>query len=126
MKRPRHQSGHVFHQGGFWYVGYYHNVMNAQGEIERQKKCRKLVAHHGQYRSKRAVRTLADEILRPINDGTCTAESTMTVTDFIEKYYLPYVEEQKRFDVSRLSKRMVPVPESPNAPGATRFQDLRR
>ena len=96
MKRTRHQSGYVFHQGGFWYVRYYDNVMNAEGEIERQQKCRKLVAYGSQYRTQRDVRSLADELLKPINDGTHTPESTMTVADFIEKHYLPHVEQQKR------------------------------
>lgn len=33
------------------------------------------------------------EKLRPINEGRTSPESTLTVSDFVEKYYLPFVEE---------------------------------
>jgi integrase len=35
-------------------------------------------------------------VLRPINRGTVTVASTMSVADFIEKQYLPKLEESKR------------------------------
>jgi integrase len=41
------------------------------------------------------VRALADEFLRPFNDGTYTSVSSMTVRDFVEEKYLPNVKHQK-------------------------------
>ncbi len=97
MKGTRyHQSGHVFLKGSVWYLRYREDVTRKGGSIERIQKCRRLTKAVGQYRSKRSVEVLAEEILRPLNDGTSTAESTMSLNQFIEDLYLPYVEEQKR------------------------------
>jgi integrase len=97
MNRIRHhQSGHVFLKGSNWYLRYREDVTREDGSIERIQKCRRLAKAGGKYRSKRSVEQLAEDILRPLNDGTSTAESTMSLNQFIEDLYLPYAEEQKR------------------------------
>jgi hypothetical protein len=60
------------------------------------QKCRQLAKAEGKFRSRRSVEQLAEDILRPLNDGTSTAEGTMSLNQFVEELYLPYVEEQKR------------------------------
>ncbi len=42
-----------------------------------------------------AVRTLADEFLAPLNNGSFTAESTMSIADFWDRRYFPHVQAQK-------------------------------
>jgi integrase len=59
------------------------------------QKCKQLVEFGGEYRSKSAVRVLADEHLAPLNNGTLSPASTMTLNQFIEQRYLPYIEEEK-------------------------------
>jgi hypothetical protein len=97
MKRTRrHQEGYVFKKGSAWYLRYYDRVAGASGDVEHKQKCRKLVDAVGRFRTKQAARELAKELLKPLNDGRWTAESTMTVELFVEKFYLPFVSEQKR------------------------------
>ena len=97
MKRTRrHQEGYVFKKGSAWYLRYYDRVTNPEGGVEHKQKCRKLVDAVGRFRTKQAARELAEEFLKPLNDGRWTAESTITVDLFVEKFYLPYVAEQKR------------------------------
>lgn len=97
MRRTRHhQAGYVFRKGSTWYVRYRENVVLKDGSIERVQKCRRLAEAAGPYHSKRAVQVLAEDVLRPFNDGTSSPESTMSLNRFIEGSYLPYVEEQKR------------------------------
>jgi len=97
MKRTRrHQEGYVFKKGSAWYLRYYDRVTNPEGGVEHKQKCRKLVDAVGRFRTKQAPRELAEEFLKPLNDGRWTAESTITVDLFVEKFYLPYVAEQKR------------------------------
>jgi integrase len=97
MKRTRHhQSGYVFLKGSNWYLRYREDVTREDGSIDHIQKCRQLAKAEGKYRSRRSVEQLAEEILRPLNDGTSTAESTMSLNQFIKDLYLPYVEEQKR------------------------------
>jgi integrase len=91
----RHQRGYVFLKGGSWFLRYYDNEMRADGTVRSVQRCRKLANNEGPYRSKKAVRTLADEFLAPLNKGSFTIESTMTVADFWDKKYLPYIEAQK-------------------------------
>jgi hypothetical protein len=39
---------------------------------------------------------LADEYLAPLNNGTVTPQSTMSLVRYINDWYLPYVKQQKR------------------------------
>jgi integrase len=95
----------MFRKGENWYLRYYDNVLLGSEAI-RVQKCKKLCAALGQYKSKRAAKMLAEEFLRPFNDGTHTPESAMTLEAFVDKWYLPHVEEQKRPSTYRGYKNM--------------------
>ncbi len=96
MKRNgRHQQGYVFRKGSGWYLRYYQGERQPDGSERAVQKCVKLADYGGEYRSKSAVRFLADEFLAPFNNGTTTVDSLMSLTDFIKKRYLPYVKEHK-------------------------------
>jgi hypothetical protein len=94
-KSRRHQSGYVFRKGSFWYLRYYDHEVQADGTLKQIQKCKQLVEFGGEYRSKSAVRVLADEHLAPLNNGTMSPASTMTLNQFIEQRYLPYIESEK-------------------------------
>ena len=97
MKQTRHhQSGYVFRKGKNWYVRYREQVLLEDGSTKPAQKCHKLAEATGPYRLKSAANQLAEEFLRPFNDGTYGIGSTMSVNQFIEGIYLPYVEEQRR------------------------------
>ena len=97
MKRTRrHQKGYLFKKGSTWYLRYYDRVMGAAGDVEHKQKCRKLADAVGRYRMKQAARELAEDFLRSLNDGSATPESSMTLRQYVEEFYLPHVEEQKR------------------------------
>ena len=97
MKRTRHhQSGYVFLKGSNWYVRYREDVYARMVQSSTSRSAGGSQRRKGEYRSRRSVEHLAEDILRPLNDGTSTAESTMSLNQFVEELYLPYVEEQKR------------------------------
>jgi len=97
MARTRHhQSGYVFRKGSNWYVRYREDVQLENGSVQRLQKCHKLAEASGQYRNKGAAEELAGEFMRSVNHGEVRPESTMSLNQFIEDCYLPYVEEQKR------------------------------
>jgi hypothetical protein len=61
--------------------------------------CEKLkdVEYGGEYRTKTSVKEFVEKILAPLNGGTLNPASTQTVSEFVEKIYLPeYVEKQRR------------------------------
>ncbi len=94
----RHQKGYIFHRGKSWFVRYCDDVMQPDSTIKRKLVCKKLdVEYGGEYRTKKSVRPFADEILAPVNAGTLNPHSTMLVSEFVEKVYLPeYVEVHLR------------------------------
>jgi integrase len=90
-----HQRGYIFLKGKSWYLRYYDKEIRSDGSVKLVQRCRKLAENEGRYRSKKGVRTLADEFLAPFNNGTYTAGSGMSVVEFWDKTYLPYVSAQK-------------------------------
>ena len=94
--RPRYQKGYVYKKGNLWLIRYYDYRVLSDGTIERIQRAHKLVDAVGEYRSKAAARKLAEEFLAPLNSGRATPQSTMTLTQFVEGQYLPFVESHKR------------------------------
>lgn len=94
----REQKGYVFHKGKSWFVRYCDDVLEADGTVKRKLVCKKLdVEYGGDYRTERSVRPFVEDILAPINAGLVNAQSTMSVSDFIESIYLKqYVEKHLR------------------------------
>lgn len=92
----RHQKGYIFKKGSWWYVRYYDDVVQEAGSIKRVQVARRVAPVCDQYCSRRAVIPLAEEFLLPLNNGTLSPDSTMTLDQFMEKSYLPYAKAQKR------------------------------
>ena len=94
----REQRGNIFRSGKSWFLRFCDNVMESDGTVVRKVICKKLsVPFCDQYRTKASVKPFAQEILAPINAGQVNPQSTMFITDFVEKIYLPeYVERQLR------------------------------
>ncbi len=96
MKRSRrHQKGYVFRKGSFWYLRYYDFEVHPDATMRKVQMCKQLAEFGGDYRSKSAVKVLADEFLAPLNNGKLSPASTMTLNQFIEQRYLPYIESEK-------------------------------
>lgn len=92
-KGRQHQRGYIFLKSGSWYLRYRQYEPQADGSSKLVQRCRKLADNQGPYRSKKAVRVLAGEFLAPLNNGTTTIASCMSVAEFWDKEYLPHVTE---------------------------------
>lgn len=94
----REQKGYVFHKGKSWFVRYCDDVMQPDGTIKRKLVCKKLeVKYGGDYRTEKSVQPFVREILAPVNSGLLNPQSTMFVSDFVERIYIPeYVTKQLR------------------------------
>jgi hypothetical protein len=55
----------------------------------------------GRFRSKNAARELAAEFLRPLNDGTAVAASTMTHRQLVEELYLSMFRNRSAFRLTK-------------------------
>jgi hypothetical protein len=88
----RHQEGYIWRQGHSWYGRWREDVLE-EGRVIRKQRCEKLVDVCDRYRSVADVRPLLAEKLRPINEGKTRPESTLTVAEYVEDFYLPFVKE---------------------------------
>ena len=96
MKTTRHQKGYVYKKGRWWFVRFYDSVMQADGSTKRAQVARKVAPVSDDYRSKRSVLLMVEELLRPFNNGHYTPESTLALERFVEQTYLPYIQSQRR------------------------------
>jgi len=94
----REQKGYVFHKGKSWFVRYCDDVREADGTVKRKLVCKKLdVPYCDEYRTVKSVASFVEEILAPVNGGLLNPQSTMLITEFVEKVYLPeFVSKQLR------------------------------
>ena len=88
----RHQQGYIFRKGRNWYGRWWEDVLE-EGRVVRRQKARKLAEFCDRYRTKRDVRPLLEDILRPLNEGKARPEGTLPVAQFVESYYLPFANE---------------------------------
>jgi integrase len=90
----KQQKGYVFHRYASWFVRYWDTDCTGK----RVQVCEKLkVGYGGEYRTAKSVQPFVAEILAPLNGGLLNPQSTMPVTEFVEKVYLPeYVEKNLR------------------------------
>ena len=82
------QKGQIKRRGNTWLVRYWIDVIGTDGQVTRKRVAKRLAAVGGEYRTAASVQSLADEILAPINAGA-PAESTLTLSAYIDKHYLP-------------------------------------
>ncbi len=94
--QKRKQEGQIIRIGDRWYVRYW-EPRNIGGTIERKR-----VTHSiGQVttRSKRPpadIKTEAERHMATVNSGTVPADRIVTIGDFVERVYLPWIKEHKR------------------------------
>jgi hypothetical protein len=89
------QRGTIRQHAGSWTLFYYDNVLE-DGKRIRKYTSRKLADVSKDYPSKRSVLLLAEKVLAPLNSGLQVAESSMTVLDFIDNFYMPHVKRELR------------------------------
>jgi integrase len=89
------QRGQIFRTGGSWYVRFYEDQMK-DGKSVRRRVCQKLARYSDAYRSKKDVYPLAEPYLAPVNSGQLQPESSLTLSEFIERHFLPHVERKRR------------------------------
>jgi integrase len=94
--RNRKQNGQIIRIGDRWYVRYWERRNNG-GHIERKRVTHQLGAVTT--RGKRPPADIVNEAERhmaTLNSGAIPAERIVTVSDFVERVYLPWIEQHKR------------------------------
>jgi integrase len=91
----RKQSGCLVRRGGWWLLRYRMRVME-KGQLRLVNRAHKLCVVDAQHKTRASVRTLAEDFLRPLNDGNSEQQPTSRLGEFVEKVYLPHVRDHKR------------------------------
>ena len=92
----RKQAGCLVRRGGWWLLRYRMRVMES-GKLRSVNRAHKLCAVDAQHKTRASVRRLAEDFMRPLNDGSSEQQQpTSRLGDFVEEVYLPYVREHKR------------------------------
>lgn len=101
MRRKRQQDGYIFKARGIWYVRYFDTrVIN--GEVRRVRiakpiaKARDTIDGVLRTITKAKARELAGPTLAKINQPDKTPETAVSLIDFVERLYIPRMEQQKR------------------------------
>jgi len=94
--RKRKQEGQIIRIGDRWYVRYWQRRNNA-GTVERKRVTHALglVTTRGKL-PPADITDLAERHMTTVNQGSIPAERIVTLTDFVERVYLPWVEQHKR------------------------------
>ncbi len=86
------QTGCIYKSasGERWLARWREEVIK-DGQLKRKLRFRDLAPVNDAYRTKKDVQPLLDEILAPINAGKARPESTLSVFDYGEEHWLPWV-----------------------------------
>src|SRR5580658_3032103 len=93
MPRRRQQDGYIFKVRGIWYLRYF-DTRVIDGEVRRVRIAKQLAPIAGVNKNK--AREMARPIMAQINLPRYAPETAVTLTDFVERVYLPRMEQQKR------------------------------
>lgn len=98
----RTQTGYIYKNKGSWYVRFYQDEVQPSGEVRRRQRAVRLAPICPDYRSKKSVEPLRDELFAKLklNSPRYNIASTMTLTQFAHSHYLPRIETQLRPSVS--------------------------
>jgi integrase len=106
------QRGHVFRAGAFWYGRWRRDELVSPEDLTdkerlalgpnhdgskvrvRRQHAEKLAEYSDRYRSEKDVQPLLDAKLLPTNDDRDRPESTLTVADYAQNYFLSHAERE--------------------------------
>lgn len=96
--KVRQQHGQIFKRRRAWFGRWRRDELetlpDGSKQIVRRQHCEKLADYGDRYRSKRDVQPLLDEKLKPLNEGRSSAESTLSVANYAENFFLPHAERE--------------------------------
>ena len=94
--RNRKQQGQIMRIGDRWYVRYWER-RNIGGTIERKRVTHPIgeVTTRGK-RPPADVKIEAERHMATVNSGTVPADRIVTISDFVERVYLPWTQEHRR------------------------------
>jgi integrase len=96
MTKPvRYQDGCLYVDHGAWFVRYRERVRQEDGSIKLKQRARRLGSVKD-YRRESDVRPLFTDFMQRLNAAKFTPETNLTLKEFVENIYLPFIEDETR------------------------------
>ncbi len=92
----KHGHGSIRKRHGSWQLRYYVTELDGKGEPKRRQITKVLARVCDEYRTESSVQSLADDILVPLRRNVGAAEGSLTVAEFADRYFLPWVKLKKK------------------------------
>lgn len=93
-KTVRYQEGHLYVHHNAWYVRYRERVRKEDGSIKLKQRAARL-GSVTDYPFESQIKPLLAEYMCSLNAGNFTPEPGMTLAEFVERIYLPYLNEKR-------------------------------
>lgn len=97
------QEGYVFKWRKAWYIKYYFTDI-VDGKPVRRQTTKRLAPINDQYRSRKDVQELVDDLLGHQNGNSGVPDSSLTFAEYAEKKFLPHIKEKKKPSTHRFYK----------------------
>jgi integrase len=88
----RHQGGYIYERHGAFHVRYYTDEAGARKQKSHRLCTKDRATGHGAATAK-AVVMLCEDFMRTVNTATTPATSALTVVEFWDNTYLPFITE---------------------------------
>lgn len=100
------QQGQLFKLHGSWHIRFYTDEIGPDGAPVRRRKSKRLAPVCDQYRSRGDLDSLVAAELAKVNQGSA-AEGSLTISEFSERYFLPWVKERKKPSTVKFYKEVI-------------------
>ena len=101
MTKPvRYQKGCLFQDHGAWFVRYRESVKQKDGSIKFRRQAKRL-GDVGSFPRADDIEPLRVSFMQKINHDRSNGDSSMTLAEFVDYSYLPWVESERRASTSK-------------------------
>jgi len=101
MTKPvRYQDGCLYVDHGAWFVRYRERVRQEDGSIKLKQRARRLGSVKD-YRRESDIRPLFTDFMQRLNAVKFTPETNLTLKEFVENIYLPFIESETRASTNK-------------------------
>src|SRR5512146_709354 len=90
----RYQEGYLYKHHGAWFVRYRERVQLEDGLVKLRQRAKRLATVE-EYPTQSQVKPLLTEYLQRLNTDRQFADSSMTLQEFFERMYVPYIQEKR-------------------------------
>ena len=95
IKPVRYQKGHLYEDHGAWFVRYRLGTRQADGSIKIQRQAERLGSME-HIPTKTEAEVVRQAFMQKVNSSQTNPHPSMTLAEFVEQYYLPWVKSELR------------------------------